>query len=158
MSDTYSGNISGFYNYLVEQNPAKKKKKINICLNKVSVAMMDSSEKSGNWLMHITELHERITKLTPAFTWLFWILLGISITIAYLSLAFPTLLVNSYFCSYLCSQATFSFAIKVIWRYHFFSLIFEKNLHQIISIPQQGFIIPLPYWNEIKRRQTILIF
>lgn len=113
--------------------------------------MMDSSEKSGNWLMHITELHERITKLTPAFTWLFWILLGISITIAYLSLAFPTLLVNSYFCSYLCSQATFSFAIKVIWRYHFFSNLWKKpspdHLHSSTGIHNP---LALLKWDKAK--------
>lgn len=79
-----------------------------MCLDKLSVAMLDSSEKCRKWLMYTTELQERITKLTPVVILLFWIqLLGISITIAHLSLAFPALLKNSYFYIYHCSpQAT----------------------------------------------------
>lgn len=87
-----------------------------MCLDKLSVAMLDSSEKCRTWLSYATELQEIITKLTAAVIWLFWIqLLGISIAIAHLSLAFPALLKNSYFYIYLCSpHATFQFTSKVI--------------------------------------------
>lgn len=133
---TRAGAISGFCNILIEKNSAIKDE-INMHLHKLSVAALDSSEKCGNLLTYFTVLQERITTLTPIFTWLFWIqLLDISITIAHLSHTFPTLFINPHFHIYLCPQATFQFTSKVIWRYHFYSLISAKLLHWLISVLQ----------------------